>query len=78
MKMFLYVFVATFLFAVSIAFIVDLPMWAKLAVLTWTAVPALINEYQLRKQAAAAAAEGANHSSNALPDQMLHAYKESS
>ena len=77
MKKFRYVYVATFLFAVAIAFIVDLPMWAKFAVLTWTAVPAPINEYQLRKRSAAAA-ERANHSSNALPDQMLHAYKESS
>ncbi|PYI38402.1 hypothetical protein CVS30_10845 [Arthrobacter psychrolactophilus] len=68
---------ATFLFAVAIVFIVDLPMWVKLAVLTWTAVPALVHEYQLRKRSAAAA-ERANHSSNALPDQMLHAYKESS
>ena len=51
MKMLRYVYVATFLLAVAIAFIVDLPMWAKLAVLTWTEVPALIHEYQLSKQA---------------------------
>ncbi|SEE30021.1 hypothetical protein SAMN04489740_1077 [Arthrobacter alpinus] len=76
MRMFRYVYVATFLFAVAIAFVVDLPMCAKLAVLTWTAIPALIHEYQLRKRAAAA--ERGNCSSNALPDQMLHAYKESS
>lgn len=77
MKMLRYVYVATFLFAVAIVFIVDLPIWTKLAVLIWTAVPALIHEHQLRKRATAAA-ERANHSSNALPDQMLHAYKESS
>lgn len=77
MKTFRYVYVATFLFAVAIAFIADLPMWAKLAVLIWAAVPALIHEYQLRKRAATAA-EQAKYSSNALPDQMLHAYKESS
>lgn len=77
MKMFRYVYVATFLFAVAMSFIVDLPMWLKLVVLASTAVPALINEYQLMKRAAAAA-DRAAHSSDSLPDQMLHAYKENS
>jgi Flp pilus assembly protein TadB len=77
MKMFRYVYVATFLFAVAIAFIVNQPMWVKLVVLTWTATPVLINEYHLKKRATAAA-EQAEHALNSLPDQMLHAYKDNS
>ncbi len=77
MMMFRYVYVATFLFAAAIAFIVDLPLWVKLVVLTWTAAPALINEYQLKKRASAVA-ERAERSSNSHPDQMLHPYKETS
>ncbi|WP_146070390.1 hypothetical protein [Arthrobacter sp. GMC3] len=74
MKMFRYAYLATFLFAVAIAFIVNPPIWAKLVLLALTAAPALVNEYQLKK-IATAAAERAEHSSNSLPDQMLHAYK---
>ncbi|WP_104092536.1 hypothetical protein [Arthrobacter sp. GMC3] len=77
MKVFRYVYVATFLFAVVMSFIADLPMWVKLVVLAWTVAPALINEYQLKKKATAAA-ERAEHASNSLPDQILHAYRENS
>lgn len=75
MNMFRYVCVAIFPIAVVIAFFIDAPMWMKLVVLAWTAIPALVNGYRIKKTAKVVA-ELADHTSNSLPDRTLHAYKE--
>lgn len=77
MKMFRYVCVAIFPVGVVIAFFIDAPLWMKLVVLVWTAIPALVNGYQIKKKAKIIA-ELADHSSCSLPDRTLHAYKEHS
>lgn len=75
MNMFRYICLAIFHISVVITFFIDAPMWIKLVILAWTAIPALVNGYQL-KETAKVVSELADHTSNSLPDRTLHAYRE--
>ncbi|PYI37543.1 hypothetical protein CVS30_14815 [Arthrobacter psychrolactophilus] len=73
--MFRHVCVAIFPVAVVIAFFIDAPLWMKLLVLAWTAIPVLVSGYRLKKTAKVVA-ELVDHTSNSLPDRTLHAFRE--
>lgn len=77
MKLFRYIYSALFIVAVAVAVIIDVPLWVKIVIIVWSAIPLAVNEYQLAKNTKAFA-EQEMHSTNATPDQVLHAYKERS
>lgn len=61
--------------AVVVVFFLDVPVWARILVLAWTAVPLPRNETQLRKKHRDQI-EMAAHSTSSVPDRQFQAYRE--
>lgn len=75
MMQFRYAYLATFAAAATVVFLLDLPVWARIIIMLWTAAPVVINEFQIRRKATDAA-EASTHATTSVPDQLFHAYRE--
>lgn len=75
MKIFRFVYLAIFIIAVGVVYFLDIPLWARIIILAWTAAPFAINEYQMNQKAQQSLSQK-EHSSNSLENNVHHDFRE--